>query len=495
MARAILAIDQGTTNTKVLLVDEHSKLLRRVSLPVPVEVPRPGWVQQDAGVLWQIVQEAIYRALDTTPGTRLAAVAITNQRESIIAWDRHSGEPLGPCISWRCKRTVPICEALRQQGWAERVTSRTGLPLDASFSASKARWLLDHIPDGQRRAEAGDLCLGTVDSWLLWKLTAGAVHATDVSNASRTLLFDIHRCQWDEMLLDLFGIPKAALPEVRLSSGWFGETDRCGLMPGGVGIAAMVGDSHAALFGHGLFAPGGVKATYGTGSSVMGRVDVPPARPGGLSVTIAWGLAGRVYYAVEGNILSAGEAVRWVGSLLGLEGEVCRLVELASSVEDSAGVYFVPALTGLGAPYWDERAQGILCGLSEVTTRAHVARAAIEAIAFQVAEVFHALEPVLDVPCALLRADGGASQNDWLMQFQADILGRPVMRSRNPEMSALGAAWLAGLALGWWSLEELSGYATLTDVFEPKMSEAARQERWRGWRLAVERARLRGPKS
>jgi len=490
--KCILAIDQGTTNTKVVLFDERSHVVAESSRPVPIEFPQPGWVQQDPRALWQSVRDAVDDCLSKASGVELVAVGLANQRESVLAWDRRTGEPLGPCIGWQCKRTVALCEELRRQGVEPVVAQRTGLGLDPLFSATKARWLLDHIPDGQQRAEAGELCLGTVDSWVLWNLTGGRVHATDVTNASRTLLFNLHSCQWDEQLLEMFGIPRAALPAVQPSSHLFGETVGCGWLPGGILVSGVIGDSHGALFGHGVFGTGTVKATYGTGSSLMTPVASLPEARDGVSATIAWGLPGHVQYALEGNILVTGGAVEWIGRLLNLPDPVTGTVQLALSVPDSGGVYFVPALAGLGAPFWDPVARGILCGLTRATTAAHLARAALEAIAFQVAEVFRAMEPLAGTELAALRADGGASQNDWLMQFQADILNRPVIRSRCSDLAARGAAWLAGLAAGLWSsLEELGRLEREEDLFEPRMPAGVREALWEGWRLAVARARLR----
>ncbi|MGH9160432.1 MAG: FGGY family carbohydrate kinase, partial [Vicinamibacteraceae bacterium] len=351
---------------------------------------------------------------------------------------------------------------------------------------------LDHTPGGHGRAETRDLCIGTIDSWLLWKLTGGAVHACDASNAARTQLLDLHSISWDRELLDLFGIPAAALPEVKPSSGLFGSTVRCGRLAAGIPIASSIGDSHAALFGHAVFHPGVVKATYGTGSSLMTLTpgDTPCASGSGLSTTVAWTLADRPWYALEGNITVTGGAVEWLGRFLGLSAPAKHVATLATTVPDSGGVYLVPAFAGLGAPYWNDQARGVLCGLTHGTTAAHVARATVESIAYQVRDVLEAMRADLRAGLPELLADGGASRNDALMQFQADVLGCPVTRHRSADLSALGAAWLAGLAVGvWTSLADIERLPRTTDRFEPQMSEADRLRLCAGWHEAVSRAR------
>jgi glycerol kinase len=491
MARAklILAIDQGTTNTKVLLVDRTGGVRARASRPLAIAFPEPGWVEQDARALWTSVTEAVDDCITQAGDAEIAAVAIANQRESVVVWDRRTGDPAGPCVTWQCRRTVPFCEELRQRGLEPSIRQRSGLPVDPLFSGSKARWLLANIRDGDARASAGELCIGTVDSWLLWNLTGGAVHATDASNASRTQLLNLRQCRWDEELLKVFGIPEACLPEVRASSGIFGSTARCGNLPAGVPVASLIGDSHAALFGHAAFAPGAVKATYGTGSSLMTLVDSPIGSGHGLSTTIAWAESGRVRYALEGNITNTGGAVQWLADFLGLSGGAEGVAALAATVPDAGGAYLVPAFAGLGAPHWDADARGVVCGLTRGTTAAHVARATLDSIAYQVSDVFEALcqDAAISVPA--LFADGGASRNDLLMQFQADILGCPVIRSSSTDLSAIGAAWLAGLATGYWkSLEELEGLPRETARFEPKMADGRRAELIRGWRDALGRS-------
>jgi glycerol kinase len=452
----ILAIDQGTTNTKALLVDRSGAVVARASRPLSISFPKPGWVEQDAREIWQSVRECVAECVEQAAGIEIAAIGVSNQRETVVVWDRHTGEPLGPCIIWQCRRTAEMCDELRSRGLEALIREHSGQPVDPLFSATKARWLLGSLKDGFAKAAAGDLCVGTVDSWLLFNLIGGA-HATDPSNASRTQLLNLHQAAWDRELLEIFQIPAACLPVVQDSTHVFGLTrGGCGV-PAGVPVASLIGDSHAALFGHAAFTPGAVKATYGTGSSLMTLTMEPTISHHGLSSTIAWSLPGVLRHALEGNITSSGGTVQWAGELLGLANATEDAAALANSVTDSNGVFLVPAFAGLGAPHWDADARGLLCGLTRGATPAHVARAALESIAFQVRDVFEALNQ--DAGCSLpsLLADGGASRNDQLMQFQADVLDRPVIRNHSADLSAIGAAWLAGLAVGFWnSTEELA---------------------------------------
>jgi glycerol kinase len=488
-ARCVLAIDVGTTNAKALLLDEFGRVAASASRPVSIRYPQPGWVEQDALELWSSAEGAAGECLENAGDVLPAAIGISNQRESVVAWDRRTGEPAGPCVTWQCRRTAPFCAELRRAGMENLLRTRTGLPIDPLFSASKARWLLDHAPDGAMRAADGELLLGTVDSWLLWNLTGGARHACDLTNASRTQLLDIRRLRWDAELLALFGIPEAALPQVRPSSHVFGETVRAGRLPAGIPIGALAGDSHAALFGHAVFAPGAVKATYGTGSSLMTVTDGPVESRAGLSTTIAWSRAGETRHALEGNISVTGGAVQWLGDFLGLSDSADGVARLAARASDSGGVYLVPAFVGLGAPYWNDAARGILTGLTRGSTAVHAARATLESIAYQVRDVFDAMEADTSRRLPALLADGGASRNDFLMQFQADILDRPVVRSASEHVSAIGAAWLAGLATGVWpSLEALAALPRAERRFEPGMAAADRRRLYDGWREAVQRA-------
>lgn len=492
MVPRILTIDQGTTNTKVLLVGADGAVVARASRPVEITFPKPGWVEQDARAIWQTVAGAIDDCLVQASGEQPAAIAITNQRESVVVWDRATGVPVGPVVVWQCRRTAALCDRLRAEGVGPLIARKTGLTIDPLFSATKLHWLLGHVPDGRVRATAGELCAGTIDSWVLWNLTGGAVFACDTTNASRTQLCDLASGAWDPQLLDLFDVPPAVLPVVRPSSGPVGASVACGALAAGVPIAALIGDSHAALFGQAAFRPGAVKATYGTGSSLMTptpvRVDAA-----GLSSTVAWSFPGEIQHALEGNITDTGGAVDWVGRLFGAGRPGQHVAALAATVSDSGGVYLVPAFAGLGAPHWDDRARGLVSGLTRGAGPAQLARAAIESIAYQVHDVFAVMTRAIGAASPTLLADGGASRNDQLMQFQADVLGVPVVRNTSADVSAMGAAWLAGLATGVWrSLDELAGLPRVLDRFEPRLAAARRERLLAGWHDAVARARFGG---
>jgi glycerol kinase len=490
-AKLILAVDQGTTNTKALLIDSAGAVRARAECPVSISFPRPGWVEQDPTELWNSAISAATSCLEQAGDCELAAVGISNQRESVVVWERRTGKPVGPCIVWQCRRTSAVCENLRREGVEECIRRRSGLPLDPLFSASKIRWLLENVTDGRQRAADGELCAGTVDSWLLWNLTSGGVHATDMSNASRTQLLSLSGCDWDAELTRVFDIPAGCLPKVHASTGYFGVTSRHGLLPAGVPIGSLIGDSHAALFGHAAFAPGSVKATYGTGSSIMAPIEKPLESRHGLATTVAWASPDGVRYALEGNITNTGGAVQWTADLLGLSGGSKEAAALADSVPDSGGVYLVPAFAGLGAPHWDAGARGVLCGLTRGASPAHVARAAVDSIAYQVCDVLNAVKEDSGIPLPALFADGGASRNERLMQFQADLAQCQVIRSSSAELSAVGAAWLAGLAVGYWdSLDALAALPRTTIRFEPKMPASTRQELLDGWRDALQRSRM-----
>lgn len=487
----ILAIDQGTTNTKALLIDRNGRPTARASAPTRVRTLNSTWVEQDAEEIWSSVVQAVTACLAQSAGTPIDGIAISNQRETVVAWDRSKGKPVAPAILWQCRRSESICDQLRADGLEPTLRERTGLAIDTLFSASKMCWLLENIPGLRKRAQAGEICFGTIDAWLTWKLTEGRIHACDASNASRTQLLNLDRCAWDDDLLRLFGIPAAALPQVRDSSGCFG---RCTAVPAlhDVPIVSAMGDSHAAMAGHGSYSPGTVKATYGTGSSLMTLLPQRDLPAPGLATTIAWRLDGQVQYALEGNITMTGAGVAWVGEFLGLPDPIEGATRLADSVSSSDGVYFVPAMSGLGAPYWDGQARGLVGGLARTHRAAHLARAAVEAIAFQVRDVFDAMAAGAGCPLPSLHADGGATRNESLMQFQADILGRPVIRSGCEDLSALGAAWFGGLALGWWkSTDDLRQLPQETRTFTPQMPQADRDALCSGWQIAVQRARLR----
>jgi len=492
----ILAIDQGTTNTKALLVDREGRAVYQASAPLEILQPQLGFVEQDPLALWQSVLQVIAACVRhaRSEDASIAGIAITNQRETAVTWRKApagspaAGQPAGNAITWQCRRSEPVCERLRPH--AATIQAISGLPLDPLLSATKWTWLFEQHPELRPQAEHGDLHIGTVDAWLLYNLTGGRVHATDHTNASRTALLNLATRGWDFVLLNLFGIPPAALPTVRPSSGNFGS---CTAIPelNGVPIVAIIGDSHAALVGHGRYEPGTVKATYGTGSSLMMLTPGLVLEAKLLARTVAWSAAADAHFALEGNIAMSGAAVQWVGEFLGFDHPVEDAAVLAATVPDAAGLILVPAMVGLGAPWWDSAVRGLMTNVERSHTAAHLARAAIDAIAFQVADVLEAMEYAAGVKLPVLLADGGATRNDSLMQMQADVLGRPVRRSTQQDLSARGAALLGGLALGWWqSLDQLAALPHTVEPFAPRMSQAHR-ERLRGaWRVAVERARL-----
>lgn len=484
-AGLILAVDQGTTNTKALLVDRLGSPVFRASTPAPLTTTAEGFVEQDPEQIWQSVLRVIgeSRAFAEEREFSIDAVALSNQRETALAWDRATGDAAANAVSWQCGRGAAICE--RHADYADEFRARTGLPLAPLVSAAKWAWLLENIPEIHTLTAEDRLCLGTVDSWLIHRLTRGTAHATDHTNASRTGLLNLAALDWDRQILEVFGIPLSAMPALRPSSGSFGC---CAAIHGleQTPILAAIGDSHAALFGHGRLGAGTIKSTYGTGSSLMALTPSLAASTRSLARTLAWSIGDGTQFAVEGNIAMTGSALQWLGEFLQLPDPASGVAALADSVPDAAGLYFVPAMVGLGAPHWDANARGSITGLSRSHTSAHWARAALESIAFQVADVFFAMEQEAGVHFAELRADGGASRNPALMRFQADILGRTVVRSSTEELSALGAAWLAGLSLGWWkSLAEIESLASECDRFEPRMDEKRRNALYSGWKKAV----------
>ena len=491
MSRFVLALDQGTTSSRAILFDREGAVAAVDQHEFPQLFPKPGWVQHDPTEIWESQLRAARGALGRAGarGEDVAAIGITNQRETTLVWDRATGEPVHPAIVWQSRQTAPLCAELRARGLEDEVRRRTGLVIDAYFSATKIRFILDAIPDGQRRAERGELAFGTVDSWLVHRLTRGRVHATEYSNASRTMIYDIHRRDWDDGLLGELRIPRAMLPEVHDSSGIVGMADRDWL-GAEIPIAGIAGDQQAALFGQGCLAPGRAKNTYGTGCFLlMNTGERAPTSRSGLVTTIAWGLAGRVDYALEGSIFVAGSAVQWLRDGLGLIRDAAETEALARSVPDSGGIYLVPAFVGLGAPYWDERARGVLVGITRGTTREHVVRATLEAIAFQTRDVVECLRADSGLALAALRVDGGASRNDFLMQLQADLLGAAVERPALLEATAKGAAALAGLGVGFWQSPEEIPSAGGLRVFEPRLEAGRREELYAGWKRAVERSR------
>jgi glycerol kinase len=487
---AILAIDQGTTGTTCLVLGRDGRVLGRAYAEITQHYPQPGWVEHDPEEIWAVTLRTAREAV-AAAGVTPTAIGITNQRETVVVWDRATGAPVGRAIVWQDRRTAPLCRELREAGREPWIRERTGLVLDPYFSATKLAWLLEHVPELRRRAEAGDLAAGTIDSWLIWKLTGGRVHATDPTNASRTLLYAIDRLQWDDELLALFGVPRALLPEVRPSGGSFGETDPA-LFGAAIPIAGVAGDQQAALFGQGCWAPGLAKNTYGTGAFLLlhtGQTRVESRR--GLLTTVACGPRGEPAYALEGAIFIAGAAIQWLRDGLGIIARAAETEALARSLESNDGVYFVPAFVGLGAPHWDAEARGTIVGLTRGVGRAHLARAALEAMAYSTHDVLDAMVADSGVDARELAVDGGAAQNDWLMQFQADVLGIPVLRPRLVETTALGAAGLAGLAAGVWPDAEtfLASRGGEPARFTPAMTPSDRAALLVGWRRALEATR------
>ncbi|MBX5437063.1 MAG: glycerol kinase GlpK [Alicyclobacillaceae bacterium] len=486
----VIAIDQGTTSTRAVLFDARGQVAGLAFRPVQQHYPEPGWVEHDVEEIWLGVIDVVTQVLrdaGVTPG-EVAAIGITNQRETTVLWERATGRPVHRALVWQSRQSAAICDQWRQQGLEVAVKAKTGLVLDPYFSASKIRWLLDCVPGVRDRAERGELLFGTIDTWLIWKLTGGRVHVTDCSNAARTMLYNIHEQRWDEQLLQAFGIPAGILPEVRSSSEVYGYTSAAWFgrpLP----IAGAAGDQQAALFGQACFQPGMAKNTYGTGCFLlMNTGERPVASEHGLVTTIAWKLGQRVCYALEGSVFVAGAVLQWLRDELGLLATAAESEALALSVPSTGGVYMVPAFTGLGAPFWDMQARGAILGITRGTTRAHVVRAALESVAYQSRDVLDAMEADAGVRLERLRVDGGASINRFLMQFQADILGVPVERPEVHETTALGAAFLAGLAVGVWDNEDaISANWRRTARFDPAMDGTARERLYAGWRDAVSR--------
>jgi glycerol kinase len=488
----ILVIDQGTTGSAALLLDEEGGIASSADQEIRQIYPQPGWVEHDPQEIFRtsltVAREALQKAGVTA--SQVKGIGITNQRETTVVWDRRTGEPVSNAIVWQCRRTAPLCEELKARGLTQTIRDKTGLPIDAYFSATKLRWILDHIPDGQRRAQQGDLLFGTIDSWLVWNLTGGAVHITDCSNASRTMLFNIHTLKWDKELLSVLDIPEAVLPEVMPSSQVYGEIAAGMLGDSRVPLGGIAGDQQAALFGQACYDACMAKNTYGTGSFILLNTgDRPIPSEKGLVTTIAWGLAGKVAYAMEGSVFITGAAVQWLRDGLGLIKSAAESETLARSVPDNGGVYFVPAFVGLGAPYWDMYARGTVVGLTRGATGGHLARATLESIAYQVRDVVEVMSDEACLQVALLRVDGGGTANSLLMQFQADVLGVPIQPALVAETTSLGAAYLAGLAVGLWKdTTELARMWCAAETYEPKMSSDQRETLYAGWKRAVERA-------
>ncbi len=489
----VLALDQGTTGSTALLVDRNLCLRGKGYREFRQSFPRPGYVEHDPNDLWTSLVDAAHEALRTAGAScsDVAAVGLTNQRETTLLWDRETGAPVHPAIVWQCRRSAGICENWRAAGLGVRVREKTGLELDAYFSASKIRWLLDHVPGLEKRARRGQIAFGTVDSWLLWKLTQGRVHATDTTNASRTMLFNIHTLQWDPELLAAFNLPPELLPVVQPSGSVFGRATSPEL-GGDIPVAGVFGDQHAALFGQGCWSRGLAKNTYGTGCFLVLNTGCEAvASSHNLLTTLAWQRAGEpAQYALEGSVFSAGSAVQWLRDGLGIIREAAETDSLARSVSDNGGVYLVPAFSGLGAPYWDMYARGTVVGLTRDSSRAHLARAVLEAVAWQTRDLLEAMRLDVGHEPGALRVDGGMVANDFLMQFQADALGVPVVRPVLTESTALGAGLLAGLTVGVWSdPRDIAQRMKVDRVFEPHWSADRRESQYAQWGRAVERSR------
>ena len=487
----IMALDQGTTSSRCILFDHSGRICSVAQKEFTQYYPQPGWVEHDAQEIWDTTLEVARIAMlkIKANAAQIAGIGITNQRETTIVWDKNTGEPVYNAIVWQCRRTSEMVDALIENGHGEMIRAKTGLVPDAYFSGTKLRWILDCVPGVRERAEAGKLLFGTVDTWLIWKLTGGAAHVTDYTNASRTMLFDIHRLCWDEELLQLLNIPRCMLPEVRPSSQVYGWT-QFELLGGEIPVAGAAGDQQSALFGQCCFEPGDVKNTYGTGCFLLMNTGSDPVMSkNGLITTIAATLPGQVQYALEGSVFTAGAAIQWLRDELGVISSAAESLEYAQSVPDTAGVYVVPAFTGLGAPYWNQYARGMITGVTRGFSRAHLVRATLESIAYQTSDICKAMENDAGVPLTRLKVDGGASANDFLMQFQSDMLGSEVVRPKCIETTAMGAAYLAGLAVKFWeSLDDVRASWETETVFRPEMDETHRDGLLKGWQKAVKTA-------
>jgi len=488
MSQYILSLDQGTTSSRAIIFDKKGKVIAVAQKEFTQIFPQSGWVEHDALEIWSsqagVAAEATVKA--GINGKHIAAMGITNQRETVVVWDKNTGKPIYNAIVWQDRRTAAFCDELKQAGKEEIIRDKTGLLIDAYFSATKIRWILDHVPNARAEAEAGNLICGTIDTWLIWNFTKGELHVTDVSNASRTLIFNIHTLTWDDELLELFNIPKSMLPEVKQSSEVYGET-KSTLFAHPIPIAGIAGDQQAALFGQMCTQPGMVKNTYGTGCFMLMNIGKEAKlSKNNLLTTVAWQINGETTYALEGSIFIAGAVVQWLRDGLGLIKTAADIEALALKVEDTGGVYFVPAFAGLGAPYWDSNARGTIVGLSRGTTASHIARAAIEAIAYQTADVLKAMEADAGVKIKELRVDGGATANQILMQFQSDLLNCKVIKPRVVETTALGAAYLAGLATGYWKdIAEIQQLWEIDQSFDPAAATAATEKGFSEWKRAI----------
>ena len=485
-----MALDAGTTSNRAILFNHDGRICSMAQREFTQYFPKPGYVEHDADEIWASELGVAVEAMNKIGASAddIAAIGITNQRETTVIWDKNTGKPIYHAIVWQCRRTSGYCDELRKQGLTDKIREKTGLVIDPYFSATKIRWILDNVEGAREKAEAGELLFGTIDTWLIWKLTKGRVHVTDYSNASRTMLYNIHELCWDQELLDIMGIPSSMLPKVADSSCIYGETDPS-FLGGTIPIGGAAGDQQAALFGQACFDPGEAKCTYGTGGFLlMNTGSEPMDSQNGLVTTLAWGYKGKVSYALEGSIFVAGAAIQWLRDELRIIDSAPESEYLAGKVPDTNGCYVVPAFTGLGAPYWDQYARGAILGLTRSVNKYHIVRATLESIAYQVSDVLSAMEADGKKALSSLKVDGGASANNFLMQFQADIMGIPVIRPACVETTALGAAYLAGLSSGFWKdLAELKKCMEAPSVFEPSLASEERKKLISGWKKAVER--------
>lgn len=491
MKKYILALDQGTTSSRTLVFNEQGEVCTVAQKEFTQIFPKPGWVEHDPVEIWSSQAATVAQAMTTmsVAPSEIAAIGIANQRETTIVWDAETGKPVYNAIVWQDRRTADYCNSLVEQGLTEKIREKTGLIIDSYFSGTKVRWILENVPGAREKAEAGQLRFGTVDTWLIWKLTSGKVHVTDVTNASRTLLFNIHTLQWDQDILELLGIPESMLPQVKSCSEIYGTT-QLGQFSYDIPIAGIAGDQQAALFGQMCTEPGSLKNTYGTGCFLLMNTGKDAVRSKhNLLTTIAWKLGDEVTYALEGSIFVGGSVVQWLRDGLKIIESSSKVEDLATSVDDNDGVYFVPALTGLGAPYWDAYAKGTITGITRGTTQAHIARAALDGIAYQTMDIVNAMQKDAGVDLGALKVDGGASRDNYLMQFQADLLNTEVVRPTNVETTAKGAAYLAGLAVGFWSsIEEIKSQWSIEKTFKPEADPERITKKKAGWADAVRRA-------
>lgn len=491
MAKYVMALDAGTTSNRCILFNEKGEICSVAQKEFTQHFPTPGWVEHDANEIWSSQLGVAVEAMNKIGANAedIAAIGITNQRETAIVWDKHTGEPIYHAIVWQCRRTAEYCDSLKEQGYTDLIRQKTGLIIDAYFSGTKIRWILEHVEGAREKAERGDLLFGTVETWLIWKLTKGKVHVTDYSNASRTMLFNINTLEWDQEILDILGIPACMLPEAKPSSCVYGEADAT-YFGGPIPIAGAAGDQQSALFGQTCFHAGEAKNTYGTGCFLlMNTGEKPVFSKNGLVTTIAWGIDGKVNYALEGSIFVAGAAIQWLRDEMRLIDSAADCEYMAQKVKDTNGCYVVPAFTGLGAPYWDQYARGTIVGITRGVNKYHVIRATVESLAYQVHDVLKAMEADSGIELSALKVDGGASANNFLMQTQADLIGAPVKRPACIETTAMGAAYLAGLAVGYWkNKEDVVKNWAIDQTFEPEIAAEEREKRVKGWKKAVKYA-------